>query len=316
MKEKEMLSRMDPELREFYEASQGYDVQNLEQFRKDSAAAEQASIKPDPQLHIWQQEIPGQPGQSPIPAIIYEPAGRGPEPLPCIVYAHAGGFIFGTPRRQEVLCRAYSKEVNCVVISPDYRLAPENKAPAAIEDVYAALLWAASPDNGLNIDTGRIAVGGVSAGGNLAAAAALMARDKGGPEISLVFPLAAELDHRLMTYSAQAITSPKVWSYDYSLFSWSSYLVPGQAVSYYLSPAIAQDLSGLPPFFAYVGGLDPLLDENMIFWQRLAQAGIDVECHVFPGCWHCFEVNVPEADVSKIAIELTVLALKKALWPI
>lgn len=184
--------------------------------------------------------------------------------------------------------------------------------PAPLEDCYAALLWVWTNHQTLGVDPDRLAVAGLSAGGNLAAAVALLARDRKGPRLCLQVPLYGELDCRLETPSSQEITDRKVWCRDNCRISWDKVLSPGHMPTQYESPALAKDLGGLPPLFSFIGQLDPGRDENLTYWSRLMAAGVPVECHVFPGCYHCFELSVPEAEVSKQAYELTYAALRRA----
>ena len=188
--------------------------------------------------------------------------------------------------------------------------APVEDAP--LEDCYAALLWVWTNHQTLGVDPDRLAVAGLSAGGNLAAAVALLARDRKGPRLCLQVPLYGELDCRLETPSSQEITDRKVWCRDNCRISWDKVLSPGHMPTQYESPALAKDLGGLPPLFSFIGQLDPGRDENLTYWSRLMAAGVPVECHVFPGCYHCFELSVPEAEVSKQAYELTYAALRRA----
>ena len=123
---------------------------------------------------------------------------------------------------------------------------------------------------------------------------------------------AAELDYTLDTPSAREITDTKVWCRDNCEKSWDKVLSPGKLPSPFESPALAKDLTGLPPLFSYIGQLDPGRDENIAYWTRLMDAGVACEYHVFPGCYHCFELSVPDADFSKVAYELTYAALKRA----
>ena len=146
----------------------------------------------------------------------------------------------------------------------------------------------------------------------MAAGVALMARDLKGPALCLQMPLYAELDYRLDSPSSQEITDPKVWCRDNCEKSWAKVLSPGHMPTAYESPALAKDLTGLPPLFSYIGQLDPGRDENIRYWSRMMGAGVDVEYHVFPGCYHCFELSVPDAEPSKVAYEMMYAALRRA----
>ena len=290
--------RIQPQLRDWYDASAGFDFEHLEEFVPKCNAAELANLREDPQVKAWDQMIPGPDGAPQVKIRVYAPSQREKAPLPCLFFYHGGGFLFGTVYRQEDLCQRYVKHVGCVVVSVEYRLAPQWKMPAPLEDCYAALLWVWTNHQTLGVDPDRLAVAGLSAGGNLAAAVALLARDRKGPRLCLQVPLYGELDCRLETPSSQEITDRKVWCRDNCRISWDKVLSPGHMPTQYESPALAKDLGGLPPLFSFIGQLDPGRDENLTYWSRLMAAGVPVECHVFPGCYHCFELSVPEAEVS------------------
>lgn len=304
--------RIHPQLRGWYDASAGFDFDNLEEFVAKCNAAELANLKEDPEVAVRDERIPGAPGSPDVKIRIYEPKDRDGSPLPCVFFYHGGGFLFGTVYRQEALCQRYVKNVNCMVVSVEYRLAPQWKAPAPLEDCYAALCWVHDQGEAIGVDNTRLAVAGLSAGGNLAAAISLLARDRKGPKICLQIPLYAELDYTLDTMSAHEITDPKIWCRYNCEKSWEKFLSPGKMPNQYDSPSLAKDLEGLPPLFSFIGQLDPGRDENIAYWTRLMEAGVEVEYHVFPGCYHCFELSVPDADYSKTAYELTYQALRKA----
>lgn len=256
------------------------------------------------------------PGAQPVPVRIYEPANRNEHALPALLWTHGGGYILGNPGGDDALCGRFVQAANCVIVSPDYRLAPEHPFPAAIEDSYAALEWLAEGGNGLNIDRSRIAVGGASAGGGLAAALALMARDKGGPALCFQLPLYPMLDDRNQTPSSHEITHPALWNRANNLTAWEMVLggpAGGAEVSPYAAPARAEDLSGLPPAYICIGQLDLFRDETLDYVTRLAQAGVDVEFHLYPGGYHGFEHVVPAAAVSRRAMQEYIHALAKAL---
>ena len=306
--------RIHPQLRDWYDPSAGFDFDHLETFVPKCNEAELANLKEDPQVVTYDRTIPGPAGSPDVKIRVYAPQDRESSALPCLFFYHGGGFLFGTVYRQEALCQRYVKHVGCVVVSVEYRLAPQWKMPAPLEDCYAALLWAHENHEELGIDPQRLAVAGLSAGGNLAAAVALMARDRKGPALCLQMPLYGELDYRLETPSAHEITDPKVWCRDNCEKSWEKVLSPGHLPTQYESPALAKDLAGLPPLFSYIGQLDPGRDENIAYWTRMMEAGVPVEYHVFPGCYHCFELSVPEADYSKAAYALSYAALRRAFY--
>ena len=311
MTEETMLFRMDPDYHAFYKASPGYDLKNLEQFRQFDYTQEKEFCRADPAVNVREKWIAGPLGKNSLKVRIYEPVERDEEMLPCLLFFHAGGFLFGSAMRHEGVCNRYCKKVGCIVVSVDYRLAPEHKMPAAFEDAYAALEWVASGAHDLNVDINRIAVGGYSAGGNLAAAVALKARDCNGPKIIFQMPMCALLNPAETTFSSKDITTEKVWSYHYSELAREYYLDPECEVDCYMFPGMTEDLSNLPPCFSCVGNLDPFLDENVEYWTRLSHAGVNVEGHVIPGCFHCFELNVPAAARSRQVFELTYTALRR-----
>ncbi|KQX48743.1 alpha/beta hydrolase [Paenibacillus sp. Root444D2] len=232
---------------------------------------------------------------------VFEPAQRDETNLPVLLWIHGGGYVLGHPNGEQSLCESFVKAADCIVISPDYRLAPEHPFPAAIEDCYAALKWIIGAAEEWNIDLSRIAIGGGSAGGGLTSALALMARDKGGPPICFQMPLYPMIDDRNVTPSSHEITDPAVWNRANNLAAWKMYLgehADGD-ISPYAAPIRAKDLTGLPPTYTCVGQLDPFRDETIEYVARLAQAGVDVEFQLYPGCYHAFEHVVPEAEVSQ-----------------
>ena len=312
MDEKIMRSLIDKELIDNYDVSVGFDIEHLDTFLPASLKLEKESLRDDPMVRVYERMIPSPEGASDIKLRIYEPVDRGEEAIPCTMFFHGGGFLFGSVLRQNDMCQRLVKNVGTAVVSVEYRLAPKYKAPAPIEDAYAALVWVDKNSALLGIDPARIAIAGLSAGGGVTAALALMTRDRKGPVPVLQIPLYAMLDYRADTYSQNAITSKKVWCYSYSKIAWDAYLDRSKEPDCYASPVLAEDLSGLPPVFSYVGALDPFLDENMGYWTRLIRAGVPVEYHVFPGCYHCFEVAVPESYYARMAYELMYSAMKRA----
>lgn len=304
--------RIHPQLRAWYDASPGFDFDHLEEFVPKCNAAELANLKEDPEVSVRDEIIPGPHGAPDVKVRIYEPREKQAEPLPCLFFYHGGGFLFGTVYRQEALCQRYVKNVGCMVVSVEYRLAPNWKTPAPLEDCYAALLWVYENADTLGVDREKLAVSGLSAGGNLAAAMALLVRDRKGPKLCLQMPLYAELDYTLDTPSSHEITDEKVWCRYNCEKSWEKFLNPGKMPDQYDAPALAKDLTGLPPLFSYIGQLDPGRDENIAYWTRMMEAGVEVEYHVFPGCYHCFELSVPDADYSQAAYALTYAALRRA----
>ncbi|GGB09101.1 esterase [Macrococcus hajekii] len=244
---------------------------------------------------------------------VYAPVNQSAQ-LPAVLFIHGGGYMFGSIEGDDAKCARYVKEINCVVVSVDYRLAPENPYPAAIEDCYAALQWMVNEHKKLNIDTTKVAVVGGSTGGGLTAALTLLARDRKGPDVKFQMPLFPMLDDSCTTYSSNEFTDKRVWSRDLNRFAWSMYLkgVEGDTPKY-AAPMRETDFSQLPPTYTTVGSLDPFRDETMNYVRALTDAGVPVEFHLYPGGYHEFEAMVPDSGISKKAIRESIEALKRGL---
>lgn len=257
--------------------------------------------------------IPGPAGAPKIRVRIYEPRVKEKN-HPGLLWIHGGGYILGIPEADETLCQRFVSEVNCIVVSVDYRLAPENPFPAPVEDCYAALKWFSENADALSTDPSCIAVAGTSAGGGLTAAVSLMARDRKGPSIAFQMPLYPMIDHRNNTPSSFEITDKRVWNREQNMIAWKMYLDTNndEDVSPYASPALASNFSDLPPTYTCIGDLDPFRDETINYISRLSQAGVPTEFHLYPGCFHGFEEMVPNAEISQRAIAQIVQALKRA----
>ncbi len=251
-----------------------------------------------------------------VPVRVYSPADQD-GPLPGLVYMHGGGFVLGSAEMFSGDAERIAAEVGAVVVSVDYRLAPEHPFPAPIEDCYTALTWTAESAAELGIDPARLAIGGESAGGGLAAGTALLARDRGGPELCFQFLGVPELDDRLDTPSMRAYHDTPMWHRPAAEFSWDSYLGGTgirrtEGVSPYAAPARAEDLSGLPPAFVMTCQFDPLRDEGIDYAQRLAQAGVPTELVLYPGTFHGSSL-VRDAAVTRRMTEDQIAALRRAL---
>lgn len=237
-------------------------------------------------LAITEQSVPGPEGADDVRVRIYRPR-TGAARHPAVVYLHGGGFVLGDldMAHGEALRIA---ELGATVVSVDYRLAPEHPYPAAIEDSFAALVWtAAQPD----VDPTRVAVAGGSAGGGLAAGLALLARDRGGPALCFQMLSVPKVDDRLDTESMRTFTDTPVWNSSKVALTWRYYLGDLSEhrtadVPIYAAPARAADLSGLPPAFVSTCEFDPLRDEGLAYAQRLVQAGVPTELHLYPGTFH------------------------------
>ena len=205
------------------------------------------------------------------------------------------------------------RELGAVVVVPEYRLAPEDPFPAGLDDCYATLGWLHECAPELGVDTMRVGVGGQSAGGGLAAATALLARDRGGPPVCFQFLGIPELDHRLETTSMRTFLDTPLWNRPSAVLSWRYYLGEDpNDVSPYASPAIAEDLRGLPPAYVTTMEFDPLRDEGILYALRMMEAGVPVELHSFPGTFHG-SAMVPAAAVSRRANAELIEVLRRGL---
>lgn len=250
--------------------------------------------------------------------------GRGaadvPGGAPAVLWYHGGGYILGCVDGNDPICQMLAVQLEtlgCRVFSVEYRLAPEHPHPAAVEDGYAALCWLSENSAALGVDPNCIVVAGASAGGGLAAAVTLMARDKNGPKIAFQMPMYAMLDDRNDTPSSLEInreTMPAMWNHEKNAVAWEMYLGGAkEAPSVYAAPAREENLRGLPPAYMCVGQLDPFRDENIRYMTRLAQAGVPVEFHLWPGCFHGFDAVFVKAPVSVQARQSYVGALRNFL---
>jgi acetyl esterase len=252
---------------------------------------------PEPVGAVRDTSIPGPGGDTAVR--IYRPA-TDDAALPTVVYAHGGGFVFCDLDSHDGLCRNLANRIGAVVVSVGYRLAPENPWPAAAEDVYAAVRWTADNAGALGIDAGRVVVAGDSAGGNLAAVTALMARDRGGPELAgqlLLYPvIAADFDTESYRLFGQGYYNPKPALQWY----WDQY-VPAAAdrTHAYASPLRA-DLHGLPPAIVVIAGHDPLHDEGVAYADALETAGVSVTRLSYQGGVHGF-LTMPMLDLAQRA---------------
>ncbi len=227
----------------------------------------------------------------------------GAPPGPAVLYLHGGGMILGSVELYDGMVASYVSDSGVPMLSVDYRLAPEHPHPAPVEDCFAALQWLAGHATELGADPGRLAVMGDSGGGGLAAAVALLARDRGGPRLArqvLVYPM---LDDRT-TVPDPALVPFMTWTYDDNATGWGALLgdaIGTGAVSAYAAPARATDLSGLPSTYLDVGDLDIFRDEGIAYARRLAAAGVTTELHVHPGAPHGFDQLGPAFDVTRRA---------------
>jgi acetyl esterase len=282
---------------------------------RQTAAAARLGMIPlssNPELEIEDHYVPRAPDSNTrLPVRIYRKKDT-PATSPVLLYLHGGGFFCGDLSSEGPQCSHYALNARCAVIAVAYRLAPEEPFPAALNDCYRALefLWSQSKE--LNLDRDRIAIGGSSAGANLAAAVTLLARDRNGPKICFQMLLVPALDDRLETLSARQFTDIPDFARPEAEVMWRWYLGHNVAdVSPYAAPARANDLSGLPAAYVLCAGLDPLRDEGLKYAHRLTEAGVAVELHLIPSIPHGF-ASIPSAAISQRLLAEQVEVLRSA----
>jgi acetyl esterase/lipase len=263
-------------------------------------------------LHLYRQTFPAVPlsdavvrtdyevpGDPPVPVRVHRAAGAEGS-LPCVYSIHGGGYVLGSYVMDDPRFDSWCPQLGIVGVSVEYRLAPETPYPGPLEDCYRGLKWVHDNAEKLGIDRSRIGIGGISAGGGLAAALALLARDRG--EVPLAFQLldCPMLDDRQQTPSSQ-LDGLAVWSRESNTFGWRCYLgdlFGADDVPYTAAPARCRDLSGLPPAYVSVGTVDGFRDEDIDYAVRLNQAGVPCELHVYPGACHGYQIAA-DSDVVR-----------------
>ena len=241
----------------------------------------------------------------------YTPAGTGPFPL--FIFFHGGGWVIGDIETHDGVCRSLANASGAVVVSVDYRLAPEHKYPVAAEDAYAATLWVAKEAARLGGDASRIAVGGDSAGGNLAAAVSLMSRDRNGPAIALQALVYPVTQYGLDTRSYRDYADGYLLTRNAMRWFWDHYLArPEDGAQPYASPLSAKSLEGLPPALVITAEFDPLCDEGEAYGAKLRAAGVPVTITRYPGMIHGFIRMLNAMDKARAARDEIAAALRKA----
>ncbi|MBW8753413.1 MAG: alpha/beta hydrolase [Sphingomonadales bacterium] len=312
------LALVAPELRAALDVFPKIDFsKGVEPYRYNLFGSETPPLPPElAEVRCEERMVPGHPGDPDVRVLLYTPPGSVTGLRPAVLDIHGGGFVIGNADMSDAANRALVVQLSCVVVSVDYRLAPETVWPGALNDCYAALTWLHDRADELGVDPARIAIAGGSAGGGHAAALAIFARDQSGPPICfqlLDFPM---LDDRTCTASdPHPHCGDFGWTPEMNRFGWGSLLgmepggpnVPEAAV-----PARTRDLSGLPPAYILVGALDLFLEEDLDYARRLTRAGVPVELHVIPGAYHGFGL-AQDAPQTKQSARLRIEALARAL---
>lgn len=290
------LARIDPELAPIL----GVLPPELSDIHRGNIEGVRAALAAQPPpvietvVEIEERKLHGKGGD--LSVWVYRPPGPGPRPA--LLWIHGGGYILGSA--QDDRARIVAETLDCVVVSVDYRLAPEHPFPAGPDDCLTALDGMIEQASELGIDTGRIAIGGASAGGGMAAGVALMNRDRGGPPLAMQLLLYPMIDNLHDTPSGQISDHP-VWNQKTSFQAWEMYLngEPGKEASPYAAAARATGLTGLPPTYICVGAEDLFRDEDIDYARRLMAAGVACELSVYPGLFHGADTFAPQATVSQ-----------------
>lgn len=307
---------LDPQARAMIDRTAALNLPPTSQLTPAQARAsvrERSALLPREEVaSVRDHPVPVQGGT--IAMRVFTPRGAGPKPG--LVYFHGGGWVTGDIETHEGICRILANAADCVIASVDYRCAPEHTFPTAAEDAYAATRWVAEHAGALGVDARRLAVCGDSAGGNLAAAVALIARDRGGPALAfqvLVYPV-TDCDFDRPSYKENAegylLTSESM------RFYWDQY-VPNAAdrMNPYVSPMHAASLAGLPPALVITAEYDPLRDEGEAYARALGAAGVPVTHSRYPGMIHAFFRFTNVLDAARAAVAEVVAALQKAWGP-
>lgn len=313
----EYLAEMDPELRAVYPAF----IKMFQEWPYDAREARklQAALMTKEPLRdgITREDftIARRDESGEIPVRLYRAARVG-KSRGVVVWIHGGGWSGGSIDEDDRRCDRIAEEAGVAVVSVGYRLAPEYRFPVGVNDCYRALQWTAENATAWQVDPARIAVAGASAGGNLAAAVALMARDRKGPPLALQVLIYPALDNRMQFPSTHVIAaSGMVLERSMALFYRDDYLGPDAEKnrSPYAAPILAEDLAGLPDAYLMVGGLDLLRDDGIIYATRLMHSRVRTEVHVYAGAFHGFDNMVPFASISRRATAHYIRALRDAV---
>lgn len=275
-----------------------------------------SSRKPLPDIYIENLRIPSYDGQAAIRLRMYRPKVRNNSGLPVLLWMHGGGYVQGIPEVSDRPCIEYVRKAGIAVVSVDYRYAPEYPFPAGLEDAYAALRWIVSNAGRLGMDSSRLAVGGESAGGGLAAALAQLTLDR--KEITLSFQLLVYpmLDDRTCLRTDIDRTAHFIWNMPSNRFGWENYIgtyAGAPHVPEYAVPARRENLQGLSPAWIGTGTLDLFHDENLSYAGKLKDCGVESLMYVIPGAFHGFDGLVPKAKVTRDFLDSQIAAIKKHL---
>lgn len=253
-------------------------------------------------------------GEPPLRLCVYRAPTTKPDAVG-LLWLHGGGYAIGLPEQELPYIQNFAAAANCVVVAPDYRLSVQEPYPAAVNDCYNALVWLRKNAEKLGVREDQLFIGGNSAGGGLAVAVALMARDKGEISLAYQMPFYPMLDDRMLTQSAQNNDAP-VWDSKANETAWKMYLgklYNTGEVPKYAAPSRETNYQNLPPAYMFVGGIEPFLDETMEYVENLKKAGVPAEIDIYPGCYHGFNIACKKSTVAKQATERYIEKFKYAV---
>lgn len=304
---------LDPQARRIIDATNALGLPPMEQMTpaqaRENMRVRTAALGPVEEVaEVGDHRVPVAGGE--ITVRCYTPSGRGP--FPALVFFHGGGWVIGDLDTHDGICRSLANAAGCVVASVDYRLAPEHKYPVAVEDALAATRWIAQHGPRLDVDSRRLAVGGDSAGGNLAAAVSLISRDHAGPALLLQVLVYPVTHHNFDTRSYQEHGDGYLLTRNAMRWFWNHYLRRAEdGDSPHASPLLARNLEGLPPALVITAEYDPLCDEAEAYAGRLREAGVPVTLTRYPGMIHGFLRMINLVDKARAARDEVAAALRK-----
>lgn len=312
---KDQFSKIHPELQQIAKKSPKFIFNHKNLWLINVLLALTPASKTSDDIRVENVFIPGQDERTKIRLRIYKPKSVA-APTPVLIWLHGGGYIMGNPEMDDRSCAEYVRELGITVVSVDYRCAPKHPFPAGLDDSYAALQWVVSHSKELGVDTSRIAVGGNSAGGGLAAALSQLAHDR--QEVNIVFQLLVYpmLDDRTVLRTDIDDSSNITWNQKSNRYGWESYLgkqCGADDVPAYSVPARRADFSGLPKAWVGVGTLDVFHDEDVAYAQRLKACGVECEIEIVSGAFHGFDVFDPQVPIVQAFRRSQIAALKKYL---
>jgi acetyl esterase/lipase len=313
----DIAPRLDPELAPAFMAQPrpdgALDLAAMRRRLRQAIALLGAQLPPGDDVRVHDIAAPADGLRPAVPMRVFESRRRESDAV--LLWIHGGGFFAGHHEDDGLFAIPMVRETGCTIVSAGYRRPPEHPYPAAVDDCMAALRWLAGPARPLGFAPGKLAIGGISAGGCLAAVTALRARDENGPALCFQLLLVPCVDSRSDTPSMHEIEDSRSWRRSANLAAWQMYAGPGclGELPPYAAPGRAKDLSGLPPAYIEVAEVDPLRDEAIDYAARLMRAGVRTELHVYPGAYHASTYYQPQAEVSRRAAQDTAQALRRAL---